>query len=139
MLKGEVCFYFSFVFAICSSKMKTRHVTRNLFTEKVLSRWDNFNSRDNFHIITELSLLCFFVIRNLLRIFILTCSTTFCPSGRVWEGSREFKLKYNYVRLSFIVRSSDLAIITVNQLIWLPILKLVDNTQLSLTFLSSRN
>ena len=34
--------------------MKTRHVTRDLFTEKVLSRWDNFNSRDLFHTMTEL-------------------------------------------------------------------------------------
>jgi len=37
--------YFSFVFVICSSKTRTRHVGRDLFTEKVLSRRDNFNSR----------------------------------------------------------------------------------------------
>ena len=41
-----ICFYFSFVFAICSSKVRTRLVMRDLFTEKVLSRWDNFNLRD---------------------------------------------------------------------------------------------
>ena len=29
--------------------MKTRHDTRDLFIEKVLSRWDNFNPR-SFHI-----------------------------------------------------------------------------------------
>jgi len=46
MLIWKVCFYFCLVFAICLSKMKTRYVTRNLFTEKVLSRWDNFNSCD---------------------------------------------------------------------------------------------
>ena len=48
MLIWKICFYFSFVYAICSSKMKTRHVTRDQFTEKVLSRWDNFNSRNPF-------------------------------------------------------------------------------------------
>ena len=45
----SVCYlYFSFVFAICSSKMKTHHITRDLFMEKVLSHWDNFNSSDPF-------------------------------------------------------------------------------------------
>ena len=48
MLIWKICFYFSFVFAICSSKMKTRHVTCGLFTEKVLRCWDNFNSHDPF-------------------------------------------------------------------------------------------
>ena len=71
MLIWRICFNFSFVSTICSSKMKTRHVMRNLFMEKVLSRQDNFNSRDLFHTITELSLLCIFVIQNLLRNFIL--------------------------------------------------------------------
>ena len=47
-LLWKISFYFIFVFAICSSKMKTHHVTRDLFTEKVLSRLDNFNSRDPF-------------------------------------------------------------------------------------------
>ena len=37
-------FCFSFVFSICSSKIKTHHVTRDLFTEKVISRWHDFNS-----------------------------------------------------------------------------------------------
>ena len=71
MLIWRICFHFSFVFAICSTKMKTRHVTRDLFMENVVSRRDNFNSRHLFHTMTELSLLCIFVIRNLLRIFIL--------------------------------------------------------------------
>ena len=38
----EIFFCFSFVFAVCSSKMKTRHVTHYRFTEKVLSCMDNF-------------------------------------------------------------------------------------------------
>ena len=42
-------FYFSFVFAICSSKIETRHVTSDLFMEKVLSCSDSFNSCDLFH------------------------------------------------------------------------------------------
>ena len=33
-----ICFYFSFIFAICSSNMSTRHVTRDPFSQKVLSR-----------------------------------------------------------------------------------------------------
>ena len=48
MLIGKIFFYFCFVYAICSSKMKTRHVTHDLLTEKVLSCWDNFNSCDAF-------------------------------------------------------------------------------------------
>ena len=48
MLIWEICFYFSFVYAICLSKMKTRHVTHDLFTEKVLSCLDSFNLRDPF-------------------------------------------------------------------------------------------
>ena len=44
----EIFFYFSFVFAICLSKMNTRDVTHDLFTDKVLSRWNKFNSRDPF-------------------------------------------------------------------------------------------
>ena len=48
MLIWKVCLYSSSVFAICSSKMKTRHVTRDQFTEKVLSGLDNFNSRNPF-------------------------------------------------------------------------------------------
>ena len=51
MLIWKICFYFSFVFAICSSKMKTRHVTRDRFTEKVLSRSDNFQLARSFHIL----------------------------------------------------------------------------------------
>ena len=41
-------FVFSFFFVICSSKMKTRTVTQDLFMGKVLSQWDNFNSGDPF-------------------------------------------------------------------------------------------
>ena len=40
-----ICFHFSFVFVICSSKMRMRHVMCDLFTEMVLSLWVNFNSR----------------------------------------------------------------------------------------------
>jgi len=43
--------YLIFVFAICSSKMKTRLVTRDRFTEKLLSRWDNFQLARSFHIL----------------------------------------------------------------------------------------
>ena len=48
MFIWKLYFCFRFVFAICSSKMKTRHVTRDLSTGKVLSRWDNFHSCDPF-------------------------------------------------------------------------------------------
>ena len=53
MLIWKIYFYFSFVFAICSSKINTCHITRNRFTEKVLSRWDNFNSCNPFTYTTE--------------------------------------------------------------------------------------
>ena len=55
ILIWKIWFYFSFVFAICSSKKKTCHVTRDLIMEKVLSCWDNFNTRDHFHTLTKLS------------------------------------------------------------------------------------
>ena len=49
MLIWKICFYFSFVFAICSSKMKTRHVTRATYSRKRCSRAGTiFNSRDPF-------------------------------------------------------------------------------------------
>ena len=51
MLIWKNCFYFSFDFAICSSEKNTRHVTRDRFTEKVLSRWDNFQLARFFHIL----------------------------------------------------------------------------------------
>ena len=51
MLIWKICFYFSRVFAIFLSKMKTRHVKRDRFTEKVLSRWDNFQLARSFHIL----------------------------------------------------------------------------------------
>ena len=54
MLIWKICCYFSFVSAICSSKVRTHHVTRDLFTEMVLSHQDNFNSRDLYHAMTEL-------------------------------------------------------------------------------------
>ena len=84
MLIWKICFYFSFVFVICSSKMKTRLDTRHRFTEKVLSRRDNFQLAR--HTMTELSLLCIVVIRNSLYLansldrlyFRQTRSTTFC-------------------------------------------------------------
>ena len=47
MLIWIICFYFSFVYAICSSKMKTRHVKRDRITEKVLLRLDNFQLARN--------------------------------------------------------------------------------------------
>ena len=48
MLIWKICFYFSFVFAICLSKKKTRHITRDRFIEKKLLRQTIFNSRDPF-------------------------------------------------------------------------------------------
>ena len=45
MLIWKICFYFSFVFAICSSKIKTRHVTRDRFTQKKLLRRTIFNDK----------------------------------------------------------------------------------------------
>ena len=47
----KILFYFSFVVAICSSKMKTRHVMRDRFMEKVLPRWDTFQLARSFHIL----------------------------------------------------------------------------------------
>ena len=69
--------------------------TRDLSTEEVLSRWDNFNSRDLFPTMTELPLLCIFVIWNLLRIFILLDALNhFLPLPVVYvvKGLRELKL-----------------------------------------------
>ena len=87
MLIWKICFYFSFVLAICSSKMRTCHVIRDLFTEKVLSCWYNFNSRDLFHTLTEDLVLWILVVRILLRmLYSKTRSTTFCPPSRVCEG-----------------------------------------------------
>ena len=51
MLIWKICFYFSFVIAICSSKMMTRHVKRDRFTGKVLSRRDNFQLARSLHIL----------------------------------------------------------------------------------------
>ena len=51
MLIWKICFYFSFVYAIYLLKMKTRHVTRDLFTEKMLSHLDNFQLARSFHIL----------------------------------------------------------------------------------------
>jgi len=90
MLIWKFCFYFSFVLAICSSKMRTCHVIRDLFTEKVLSCWYNFNSRDLFNTMTELSLLCIIVIRNLFRIFVLLDALNLLVV--YVKGSRELKL-----------------------------------------------
>ena len=39
--------------------------------EKVLSRWDNYNSRELFYTMIELSLFWIFEIQNLLRILLL--------------------------------------------------------------------
>ena len=61
-------FLFLFCLAICLSKKRMHHVTHYLFTEKVLSLWHNFNSRNLFHTMTKFLPLCVFVIRNLLRI-----------------------------------------------------------------------
>ena len=87
-------FYFSFVFVICSSKMKTRHVTRDRFTKRcsraILS-----------HTMTELLLLCIFVIRALAPCGILRLSVFSSdalnfflpiPSHSMWKNRAIWKL-----------------------------------------------
>jgi len=73
--------------------MKTRYYTRDLFTEKVLSRWNNFNSRNPFTYY-ELSLHCIYVIRKLFRKFLLLHALNhFLPLPVMYvKGSHELKL-----------------------------------------------